>query len=455
MAFDSLFIGVTGLDAYQQQIDVISNNIANTSTVGFKSQRVTFADLLYQEFGFATAPNQTRGGTNPLDAGLGVKVNTTDTIFQQGGLETTGINTDVAINGDGFFVLNNVNGTGNPVYTRDGAFSLNPNGLLYDPASGLAVQGYTANANGTVTATGTPGSITIPIGLKAQATSTGDPNAVKLGPSGDQVFDLSSGGNLDVTQFIQDQTAPNSGNPTTITTTVYDSLGNAHQMSIVYTPAAAGDTRITGAPLPAVPATVNNTSGTATNVGSRWGVQVYFTDGTQVNGAAATAAAPFLVGYQFFDQNGQYINTAGAPGGAVVHAKGAAPSAATGDLINVSQWGGPAPPGGPAVPENIGYDGSSNTSLAGSYTANVLAQDGFAAGILSNISIGQDGTISGAFTNGQTKTLAQLAVATFQNEQGLQRLGSNQFGVTANSGLAQFGTAGSGRFANACRVGLG
>ncbi|GAC1392538.1 MAG: flagellar hook protein FlgE [Vulcanimicrobiaceae bacterium] len=444
MAFDSLFIGVTGLNAFQNQIDVISNNIANTGTTGFKGQRVTFADLLYQQQGFASAPTQTRGGVNGIDVGLGTKVNTIDTLFQQGGLETTGINTDLAINGDGFFILNNVNGTGTPSYTRDGAFSLNQNGLLYDPSSGLAVQGFMANAQtGLINGTGVPGSINIPIGLKAQAQGTGGTGAVKVGPNGDNVFDISAAGNLDVTQFVAEATTPGTGKPTTISTTVYDSLGTAHQMSVVYTPVAAGSAG--GGP---VPATVNNTAGVAQNTGSRFRVQAYFTDGTLVNGAAATQAAPFTMGYSFFDQNGQFINTSAALTGAGAHVAGAAPSAAAGDLINVTQWGGPPPPGGAAPPAagSIGYDLSQGTALAGAYTANVLTQNGYAQGILSNITIGQDGTVLGAFTNGQSKALAQVAMATFQNEQGLQRVGGNKFSSTANSGLAQIGTGTTGRF---------
>ncbi len=141
MAFDSLYTGISGLDAYQSWIDMISNNIANTATTGFKAQRMTFADQFYQQIGSPSGPTQTSGGVNPVDQGLGVKVNTVDTEFGQGGLETTGINTDLALNGDGFFIMNNANGTGSPTYTRDGAFSLNSNGLLYDPASGNAVHG--------------------------------------------------------------------------------------------------------------------------------------------------------------------------------------------------------------------------------------------------------------------------------------------------------------------------
>src|SRR5476649_2646669 len=125
MAFDSLFIGVTGLNAYQNQIDVISNNIANVGTTGFKGQNVNFQDLLYQTQQFSSAPSTTRGGTNSQDVGLGVKVGSIDTDLTQGGLQTTGINTNLAINGDGFFVLRDTNGSGTPQYTRNGDFSIN------------------------------------------------------------------------------------------------------------------------------------------------------------------------------------------------------------------------------------------------------------------------------------------------------------------------------------------
>src|SRR5205823_3722552 len=85
-------------------------------------------------------------------------------------------------------------------------------------------------------------------------------------------------------------------------------------------------------------------------------------------------------------------------------------------------------------------------SLGGSYSANVPSQNGYAAGILDNLTVGADGTVTGDFTNGQQKTLAQVAVATFSNEDGLSRIGGNQFAQTANSGLALVGTAGQGRF---------
>ena len=251
MAFDSLYTGISGLNAYQSWIDLLSNNIANIGTYGFKGQRMTFADQFYNQLGYASGPTTTNGGVNPQEIGLGVKVNTIDTLFNQGGLETTGVNTDLAINGNGFFVLANANGTGTPSYTRSGAFSLNQNGLLYDPGSGLAVQGYMANAQGQISASGLPGAITIPLGQQEQATGTGF--GVKTGPtSTDKVFDVSFGGNLDQTQWAQALNysvggAPTNGQPYTISTTIYDSLGVAHQATITYTPDAAGATPATSA----------------------------------------------------------------------------------------------------------------------------------------------------------------------------------------------------------------
>src|SRR5579884_3540949 len=242
MAFDSMFVGVSGLEAYQSQIDTISNNIANVGTTGFKGQDVNFQDIIYQAQSYATAPTQTTGGVNGEDAGLGVKIGSIDTNFSQGGLTTTGVNTNLALNGDGFFILRKPNGNGQPVYTRNGDFSLNSNGLLYDGSNGMAVQGYMADNSGNITQTGTPGDITIPIGLKSQAVGTGLNSAQKFGATGDQVFDVSLGGNLDQSQWIKEaqglQAAPptaGTGQPYSISTTIYDSLGNAHLAQITYT----------------------------------------------------------------------------------------------------------------------------------------------------------------------------------------------------------------------------
>lgn len=476
MAFDSLFVGVSGLNAYQNQIDLISNNIANVGTTGYKGQRMTFQDLLYQDQSFASAPTNTSGGINAQEVGLGVKTGSIDTLFAQGGLQTTGVNTDLAINGDGFFVLRAPNANGSPVYTRDGAFSLNANGLLYDPSSGLAVQGYTADAKGNINGTGVPSDITIPLGLRSQAVGTGlNPN-LKFGPtSADQVFDAQLGGNLDQTQWTKEAQgvqagAAGTGQPSTTTTTIYDSLGNAHLATLTYTPDASGATPASAGP-PAVAATnglptqVADPSGNLHAVASRWKVSVSFQDGTTfdtinpVTGAAAGAASSGTIGYAYFDQSGQYVNSSSQLGsgavlnGAAVHTVGQAATSANGNQLDVRSWGSngtnnalaPTAPGAAPAPGAIGLDFSQQTSLSGTANLSVLYQNGFTAGTLSNITIGQDGTIAGAFTNGQTTSLGRVATATFQNEQGLHRLGGSQFSATSNSGLAQYGTANTGK----------
>jgi flagellar hook protein FlgE len=449
MAFDSLFIGVTGLSAYQSQIDVISNNIANVGTVGYKGQNVTFQDLLYQNSGFASAPSQTRGGINAQQAGDGVKIGSIDTDFTQGGMQTTGINTNLAINGDGFFALGNIDGSGSPSYTRDGNFSLNQSGFLYDQTSGLAVLAYPVGANGAISQVPQP--IQIPFGLKSIAVGTGFGS--KAGPANDTVFDVSFGGNLNQADYVA-AVSTGTNTATTITTTVYDSLGSGHQIQITYQPAtglAGGNGGMTITPA----TTINNTTGVAVTAATEWKYTVTSTDGSTL---LATADS----GYIWYDQNGQFINTSNvgdkATAGFSVHGAGkvptgnAAAAGQAGDLLGVTQWGsapgannativGPSTPA-PAV---IALDFSSMTSLATAATANTISQNGNTAGILSNITVGQDGTITGAFTNGLTTTLGRLALATFQNEMGLTRSGGNQFTSSANSGIAQFGFAGTGR----------
>jgi flagellar hook protein FlgE len=566
MPLDSMFIGVAGLEAYQNQIDVVSNNIANVGTTGYKGQNVNFQDLFYQAQSYATAPSQTTGGVNGQQIGLGVKIGSIDTNWTQGGLQTTGVNTNLAMNGNGFFILRQPNGNSQPLYTRNGDFSLNANGLLYDASSGMAVQGYMAT-NGVVNQSGTPGDINIPLGLASQAVGTGLNTQEKFGPTGDQVFDVSMGNNLDQSQWIKEAQGVQTGTPGTgqaysTQTTIYDSLGVPHLATITYTPDAAGATinpsangtitsntamgsgaspivagGVTGAPTIAttitvaisngnatitdaagntttinaaanqtvafdglnislgnftntdsgsatistigaasngLPTQVANTNGQLVAPASRWQVSVSFNDGTTFdtitapgNGATAPTygnSSSGVVGYAYFDQNGQYINTSsyesGTPTGtgtvigtADVHTSGTQASALDGNQLNITAWGSgntnnsvaPTAGGTPATGP-IGLDFSGMTSLAATADAKVLNQNGFGAGTLDNIAIGGDGTIVGAFTNGQTQVLGRVAVATFANEDGLARVGGSNYQQTANSGLAQVGTAGTGNY---------
>lgn len=146
----SMYTGITGLGASTVELDVISNNIANSETIGFKQSRVTFQEMMSENLKTGSRPVAGgSGGTNPQQIGLGTSVGSIDTIFTQGTFQTTGVATDLAINGNGFFVLND--GMSN-YYTRAGAFGLDAGNYLVDPATGMRVQGVMADANGEIPA---------------------------------------------------------------------------------------------------------------------------------------------------------------------------------------------------------------------------------------------------------------------------------------------------------------
>ncbi|MCL2541346.1 MAG: flagellar hook-basal body complex protein [Nocardioidaceae bacterium] len=140
----SLFAGISGLRANQTMLDVTGNNIANANTTGFKSSSTVFSDTLSQMLTAASGGNASRGGTNPIQVGLGVQLASTSLNFNQGSAETTGRPTDLMLQGDGMFVLRD--GQEN-VYTRNGAFSFDQTGDLVAP-DGTRVQGYALDANG-------------------------------------------------------------------------------------------------------------------------------------------------------------------------------------------------------------------------------------------------------------------------------------------------------------------
>lgn len=157
----SLFSGVSGLKTHQSRMDVVGNNIANVNTTGFKASRMTFADTLYQTQAGASSPNGSRGGTNPKQVGLGVGVSTIDTLFTDASPSATGKNTDLALSGNGLFVVKDGTGT---YYTRDGSFEFDAQGNYVLPGSGKFVQGWMADADGNLTTTGGTTDIVIPSG---------------------------------------------------------------------------------------------------------------------------------------------------------------------------------------------------------------------------------------------------------------------------------------------------
>ncbi|NPV71240.1 MAG: flagellar hook protein FlgE [Firmicutes bacterium] len=165
----SMFSAVSGLKTHQIRMDAIGNNIANVNTIGFKAGRVTFQEMFSQTMRGASAPDADKGGTNPQQVGLGVALGSIDTIHGQGNRQSTAKVTDLAIQGSGFFVVDD---GGTKYYTRAGAFDLDSQGNLVDPG-GRLVQGWMAT-NGVFGSkdTATLSSIAIPVGQAIQATPT-------------------------------------------------------------------------------------------------------------------------------------------------------------------------------------------------------------------------------------------------------------------------------------------
>jgi flagellar hook protein FlgE len=204
----SMFSAISGLRAHQTKLDVTGNNIANVNTVGFKSSQTVFEDTLSQVLSNGSAPADGRGGTNPAQVGLGVKVAGITTNFGQGSTQNTGRATDFMISGDGFFVTKAGN---EQVYTRAGSFNFDGSGKLVTP-EGAVLQGWMAQPDGTVDTNRAIGDLSVPYGqvMPPKASTEGGVR-----------------GNLSTT------TADGAGVQSQIT--MYDQLGEAHQITVSFT----------------------------------------------------------------------------------------------------------------------------------------------------------------------------------------------------------------------------
>ncbi|HPA09392.1 MAG TPA: flagellar hook-basal body complex protein, partial [Treponemataceae bacterium] len=168
----SLYSGVSGMQNHQTRMDVIGNNISNVNTTGFKRGRVNFQDLLSQQMSGAAKPTDELGGVNPKEVGLGMNIASIDTIHTQGSLQTTGVQTDVAIQGNGFFMMK---AGEKSFYTRAGTFGLDNEGTLVNPANGMRVQGWMAqdiDGQLILNTSAQPEDLVIPVGSKIDAKAT-------------------------------------------------------------------------------------------------------------------------------------------------------------------------------------------------------------------------------------------------------------------------------------------
>ncbi len=372
----SLFAGVSGLRNHQVRMDVIGNNISNVNTVAFKAGRVTFKEGFAQLLQGASRPPGDLGGTNPIQIGLGMQVGSVDMAYQQGNLETTGLSTDLAIQGDAMFVVKK--GTQN-YYTRSGNFQLDASGNLVSPTNGFVVQGRMAD-NG-VFLDGIR-DIELPVGQKTAARAT---DGVSLAGNLNAAAPVFTG-TFDAIGRA-DPLNKNSWTETSIT--VYDSLGNQHDLKLQFWKTAA-DT---------------------------WSWQV---DGTNLpTGFTPPNSTPQTLQ---FDSQGILLTVAPTnPPIIGFTPAGADPVAITLDLGNNSVNG--------------------ITAFAGTSTAVLKDQNGYAAGQLENFSIDRTGLITGAFTNGTNVVLGQIVLADFNNPGGLLRVGDNMYAISGNSGGAVLGYA--------------
>jgi flagellar hook protein FlgE len=320
--------------------------------------------------------------------GSGVQIGTVQQMFTEGSLQNTGVSTDLALNGDGFFVVKgNVDGVSSNFYTRAGQFNLDKDGTLVNP-NGLKVQGYMANPDGTYQA------------------ALSDVSAPTAALPAKETANISIVANLDSTATVpalpfDAQNPANTANSPPISMSVYDSLGNAHTVD-VYLAKTADNTWdyhaiMSGADAnPPVAGNVEVGTGT-----------LNFTTGCALN--SVTTTTPITLNF----------------GG----------GATAGQTVALN-FGTSIAAGG------TGLDGM--TQFAGATNVSSQSQDGYASGNFTGVSVDGQGVVTGLYTNGQKIPMAQLAVASFQDDQGLGRAGQNLWIETRDSGTAAMGTAGTG-----------
>jgi len=362
--FSTMYIGMSGMRANEGAIGTIGNNIANVNTIGFKGSRAVFADLLSQTV---------LGSAGMSQAGQGVSVASIQRMMSQGSLLGTGAATDLAVSGNGYFIVDDPSGQRS--YTRNGQFLVDQQGYL-TTVDNLRLQGYAADANGVLGAR--LGGLQI-----NHITSPPKPTAtVSLG------LNLDAGATTPTVPF--DPATPDAANSSNYTTpmTVYDSLGNAHQVDIYF----------------------------STNQDGTWNWSAVV-PGADITGNAGDPPVEIASGVLTFDTDGNLVST---------------PDPAA----SVSFAG--------ATTQDITFDFTTSTSYGAASALNTADQDGFGVGTLSFVDIDEAGQITGTFTNGRELLLGQLALARFEAPDQLNAIGQNRFTETLSSGQPAIGTPGTG-----------
>ena len=460
----SFYIPLTGLNADSTALNTIANDLSNMNTTGFKDQTTNFADLFYQEIG-------STGSGDPIQVGAGTQVSNIETNFSAGTPNETGLDSDVALQGNGFFVVSNGS---EQLLTRDGNFSLNSSGQLI-ASNGLNVMGYPA-VNGVVNASGVLTPITIPVG------QTEAPSATST---------------IGMTATLDSESAVNTTFSAPIT--VYDSLGNPYSASVNFTKTATNQWSYSVSVPDKLTANSSTAAGVTTinyNFGSSGGTFATVDPGTNLaitapntSGISTTITAPTITPGESVSAYATALQsaltaanipttganavtvTASATGQLSISGTGVSVAGSviqdpvatnnTG-VLNFDSNGNLVSPS--ANVSGISFAGLSDGASSMNFTwdlfgangsgtitqvdqtsavSSVALTNGYGSGDYNGFTIGSNGVVSASFTNGQTLNVGQIALGTVANLQGLQANGSGDFTTTQASGTATIGVSGS------------
>jgi flagellar hook protein FlgE len=377
--------GLSGLNIAAKNLDVIGNNVSNANTVGYKQSQAQFADVYTAAQG---------GGSAAI--GIGAKISTVAQQFGQGNVSITSNPLDMAISGKGFYQMNHQGAT---LYSRNGQFQLDKNGFIVN-AQGHMLTGYQVNPETGKVSEGSTGPLQLPTkGITPNATSSSE-----------------IGLNLDSRETPPAVTVFNPSDPASYNRstamTIFDTLGNEHVLNMYFqkapTPANTWNTYVTVDNQPANPAAGAEGAPAA-------------------EGAAPAAPTGTLIGSLTFNSTGGLAST----------------NPATNPMGVMSIPGGIVFANGSATPQPMTMDFNNSTQFGAQFGVTTLNQNGYTSGQLSGFSTSSDGTIMGRYTNGQSKALGQVVLANFANEQGLQPMGNNEWGVSATSGAPLVGRPGT------------
>ncbi|PKL15462.1 MAG: flagellar hook protein FlgE [Spirochaetae bacterium HGW-Spirochaetae-6] len=409
----SLYSGVSGLINHQVRMDVLGNNISNVNTIGFKKDRVVFQDIISQMMSGASRPTEDRGGVNPKQVGLGMAVAAIDKIMTQGAIQTTGKNTDVAIMGEGFFIEKKGEET---FFSRAGNFGIDKDKYLVNPANGYRIQGWVSEElpDGTdlINVSATPTDIIIPVGdkMEARATSTIQYKS-----------NLNSNTPIAIDPLNPTDEEIAKGLVHTTSVKAYDSKGNTHDVILQFNKLEENRWRVSTKVSNSIEGTTRVDVGNPTPDGGNTFILNFDNRGSLISVEDGSGTNRDVLGQGSLNLNLNFNVDDGSVD-------------AAGNPIGQQQ----------IVRLDLGtvgaYDGV--TQFASQTTTKAVDQNGYNMGYLESFQINDRGAIIGSYSNGVRKDLAQMAMATFVNSQGLEKTGDTNFRETVNSGLANIGPAG-------------